>query len=98
VTFTCDAPPMNELVGAERGVLVHALAGKQHNLARIARFDDAALEAAVERTLTLSTTQLDAIGAAARAWFLANKQGFVARVQAAVTDIGRAARTDAPRG
>jgi hypothetical protein len=98
VTFTCDAPPMNELVGAERGVLVRSLPGEWHNLARIARFEDAALEAAVERSLALNTAQLDAIGAAARAWFLANKQGFVARVQGAVTDIARAACGGAQRG
>jgi hypothetical protein len=98
VTFTCDAPPMNELVGADRGVLVGVRLGERHNLARIARFDDAALEAAVERTLALSAAQLDAIGAAARRWFLANKQGFVARVQHAVTDIGCAVRGDAQHG
>ena len=40
VTFTSDAPPMNELVGADRGVLVGARLGEQHNLARMARFDD----------------------------------------------------------
>jgi len=98
VTFTCDAPPMNELVGAERGVLVGVRLGERHNLARIARFDDAALEAAVERSLALSAVQLDAIGAAARHWFLVNKRGFVERVRSAVADIGRAARGGARRG
>jgi glycosyltransferase involved in cell wall biosynthesis len=91
VTFTSDAPPMNELVGAERGVLVGAHVGEQHNLARIARFDETALEAAIARALLLSTAQLDAIGAAARRWFLANKHGFVARVRSAVDDIDRPA-------
>jgi hypothetical protein len=98
VTFTCDAPPMNELVGAQRGVLVRAPTGERHNLVRLARFDDAALEAAVRSSLALSAAQLDAIGAAARAWFLANKQGFVARVRGAVADIARAARGGAQRG
>jgi hypothetical protein len=98
VTFTCDAPPMNELVGAERGVLVAAQLGERHNLASIARFDEAALAAAVERSLALSTTQLDAIGAAARHWFLVNKRGFVARVRNAVADIDRAARSGARPG
>ena len=90
LTFTCDAPPMNELVGAERGVLVGVRLGEQHNLARIARFDEAALAAAIERSLALSAAQLDAIGAAARHWFLANKHGFVARLQNAVADLRRA--------
>jgi hypothetical protein len=98
LTFTCDAPPMNELVGAERGMLVGARLGERHNLARIARFDDAALADAVERSLALSAAQLDAIGAAARHWFLANKHGFVARVQGAVADIGRALPGAARRG
>lgn len=98
VTFTCDAPPMNELVGAERGVLINAHLGEQHNLARIARFDEAALEAAIERSLALSAAQLDAIGVAARHWFLANKHGFVARLQQAVADIGGAPRAAALRG
>lgn len=98
VTFTCDAPPMNELVAAGRGMLINAHLGEQHNLARIARFDEAALEAAVERSLALSAAQLDAIGAAARHWFLANKQGFVARLQTAVADIGRALHGAARRG
>ncbi len=98
VTFTCDAPPMNELVGAGRGVLIKAHLGERHNLARIARFDEAALEAAVERSLALSAAQLEAIGAAARHWFLANKHGFVTRLQAAVDDIGRALHGAARRG
>jgi hypothetical protein len=98
VTFTCDAPPMNELVGPERGVLVGVQLGERHNLARIARFDDGALEAALERTLALSVPQLDAIGAAGRRWFIANKHGFVARVKAAVADIGRAVGSGAQRG
>jgi hypothetical protein len=96
MTFTCDAPPMNELVSAGRGVLVGAHLGEQHNLARMARFDEHALETAIARALLLNTTQLDAIGEAARGWFLANKQGFLARVQGAVDDLGSAMRHDAP--
>jgi glycosyltransferase involved in cell wall biosynthesis len=98
VTFTTDAPPMNELIGAGRGVLVGARLGEQHNLARIARFDERALEAAIAHTLLLDEAQLDAIGAAARSWFLANKHGFAARVQLAVDDLRRAAPGDGAMG
>jgi hypothetical protein len=83
---------MNELVGAERGVLVRASMAEQHNLVRIARFEEAALEVAIARVLLLSTAQLDAIGDAARDWFLANKRGFATRVQGAVDDLARADR------
>ena len=96
LTFTCDAPPMNELVSAGRGVLVGAHLGEQHNLARMVRFDEQALESAIAHALLLNTTQLDAIGEAARGWFLANKQGFLARVQSAVDDLGSAVRHGAP--
>jgi len=92
VTLTTDAPPMNELVRPERGVLVAARAGAQHNLARLACFDEAALEQAIARCLSLGTEQLESIGNAARAWFLANKDGFVARVAAAVDDVTSLAR------
>jgi glycosyltransferase involved in cell wall biosynthesis len=90
VTFTTDAPPMNELIGAGRGVLVGARLAEQHNLARIARFDERALETAIAHTLALDDAQLDAIGAAARSWFVANKHDFAARVQLAVADLSRA--------
>jgi len=98
VTFTCDAPPMNELISRERGVLVSARLGEPHNLARIARFDEAALEAAIAQVLALDTSQLDAIGAAARDWFTSNKLGFAARVQGAVDELAGLAHGGAHGG
>jgi hypothetical protein len=94
VTFTSDAAPMNELISSERGILVGTFPGEQHNLVRLARFDEPALEQAVGHALRLSEAQLEAISAAARRWFVANKLGFITRVQAAIADIGVAyART-----
>jgi hypothetical protein len=87
ITLTCDAAPMNELVTAERGMLVAAQEGEPHNLARLIRFDEAALEAAVVRALGMSDAQCEAMGSAARGWFLDNKQGFVGRVCRAVAEI-----------
>jgi glycosyltransferase involved in cell wall biosynthesis len=92
VTLTTDAPPMNELVTAERGVLIAAQAVAHHNLARLVRFDEAALERAVERCLTLGTSEVDAMGAAARGWFLANKHSFTARVGSALAAVALPAR------
>jgi polysaccharide deacetylase 2 family uncharacterized protein YibQ len=40
----------------------------------------------------MAPAQWDAIGAAARRWFLDNKHGFVARVQRALTELAVAAR------
>jgi hypothetical protein len=87
VTFTCDAPPMNELIAADRGVLIAAPAGERHNLATLCHFDEQALEQAIARVLAMAPAQWQAMGAAARGWFLNNKQGFTARVQRALTDL-----------
>lgn len=88
VTLATDAAPMNELVRPERGLLVAADPGRALNLVTTARFDTAALEQAIARALSLDDAQCDALGAAARAWFLDNKRGFTARVAAAVAQIG----------
>jgi hypothetical protein len=87
VALTCDAPPMNELVGAERGVLLATHAGARHNLAQLALFDDAALESSVARVLAMRPAEWDAIGASARAWFLHNKGGFPGRVRHALEEL-----------
>jgi glycosyltransferase involved in cell wall biosynthesis len=87
VTLTCDAPPMNELIGPKRGVLLAVHMGERHNLASLSLFDEAALEAAVTRLLALSSAACETIGAAARAWYLDNKQGFFARVRHALDEL-----------
>jgi hypothetical protein len=87
VTLTCDGPPMNELVSPERGVLIGSHAGARHNLATLCQFDEPALEAQIARVLAMAPPQWDDIGAAARRWFLDNKQGFIARVQRALEQL-----------
>jgi len=87
VTMTCDAAPMNELIAGERGVLVAAVAGERHNLATLQLFDDSALESAVAQVLAMAPARWDALGGAARRWFLDNKRTFHVRVQRAVNDL-----------
>lgn len=87
VTLTCDAPPMNELVSPERGVLIGSHAGARHNLATLCYFDEPALEAQITRVLAMAPAQWDGIGSAARTWFLDNKHGFAARVQRALDEL-----------
>jgi glycosyltransferase involved in cell wall biosynthesis len=87
VTLTCDAPPMNELINPKRGVLLAVQNGERHNLATLSLFDEAALEAAVTRALAMSSAACETIGAAARAWFLDNKQGFSGRVRHALEEL-----------
>jgi glycosyltransferase involved in cell wall biosynthesis len=87
VTLTCDAPPMNELITPKRGVLLAVHTGERHNLATLSLFDEAALEAAVAGVLAMSEAASETIGAAARAWFLDNKQGFFGRVRHALEEL-----------
>lgn len=87
VVITCDAPPMNELVRPDRGVLVSASEIGPLNAAMRYRFDESALEEAIERLRTMSSTQQASLGAAARAWFEANQRGFPGLLQDALQQL-----------
>lgn len=87
VVITCDAPPMNELVTPERGALVHASAAGAFNLTTLYRFDDAALEATIERLLAMPAQQCEALGEQARMWFVSNDAEFTARLDKALRQL-----------
>ena len=63
VTITVDARPMNELVGADRGVLVPYRRTGTQRLATTYLFDEAGLEAAIERTIAMSDEECAQLGA-----------------------------------
>lgn len=87
VTLTVDAPPMNELVTSERGLLVAWERSSVQNMATTYFFDEQALEAAVSAALTLADDALDRIGGNARSWFLRNDRGFGERVRNALLPL-----------
>jgi hypothetical protein len=87
VTITVDARPMNELVDADRGVLVPYDATGTQRLATTYQFDETGLEAAIERTLAMSDEECAQLGARARAWFVENKSGFTGRIEAALATL-----------
>jgi len=87
IVLTTRAPPMDELVGDERGVLVpYARTGTQR-LATTYFVDAAGLEAGVERMLALAPDERRELGAAARAWYEANDRAFRARLADAVARL-----------
>jgi hypothetical protein len=88
VTITVDARPMNELVGADRGVLVAYRGTGTQRLATTYQFDEAGLEAAIERTIAMSDAECAQLGTRAREWFVDNKRGFAARIDAALLALG----------
>lgn len=81
VVLTTDAPPMNELVTSGRGVLVAFDETGTQNLATTYHFSETALEAAVQRCITMDNAGRDALGRNARAWFEQNDAGFAARLR-----------------
>jgi hypothetical protein len=84
ITLTTDAPPMNELVAPDRGLLVPYSATGTMALATTYYFDQKGFEASVEQALSLSDERLRAISSQARDWFQHNQQTFTSRVGAAV--------------
>lgn len=80
VVVTLDAPPMNELVTPERGVLCAAQPFGMQALATLYRFDDQAMRAAIERCIAMDEDEREAIGANARRWFADNHGAFPARL------------------
>ena len=93
VPITVDAAPMNELVTADRGLLVPYGRTGMQRLARTYFFDAAQLARAVVRALGLSETQYDAMSANARRWFLENRRSFTDRLQGALRNL-RATRPE----
>jgi hypothetical protein len=87
VTLTLDASPMNELITPERGALVPvARTGTQH-LATTNFFDEAPMAQAIEHLIDLGDAECDRLGAAARAWFIANDRAFRERLDAAIASL-----------
>ncbi|RDS82201.1 glycosyltransferase [Dyella monticola] len=80
VVVTLDAEPMNELVAAERGVLVPAQAIGVQDLSTCYGFDEAAMEAAIERCISMDDAAVERMGEAARAWYERNHANFPQRL------------------
>jgi glycosyltransferase involved in cell wall biosynthesis len=87
VTITTDAPPMNELVDAERGLLVPYDRVDTQFLANTYFFDEAKAEAAFERMIAMPDEELRRMGGNARAWFLRNDREFEVRLKAALDPL-----------
>jgi glycosyltransferase involved in cell wall biosynthesis len=89
VTVTTDGPPMNELVGPDRGVLVPWRHSEPRKLGVNFYVDPGALEAAVTALVRRPEEEKARLGRAARAWFEANDARFLARLGELLESIGR---------
>jgi hypothetical protein len=87
VVITVDAPPMNEMISPERGIVVPcSRTGRQH-LATTCHFEDTAMERAIEHALALNDAQCEALGAAARAWYEAEHAAFPGKLDDALREL-----------
>lgn len=87
VVLATDGAPMNELVTDDHGIRVAAHENGTMNAATLWQFDEAALEACVERIIRMSDEEAFALGDAARQWFEANAAAFPARFDRAINEL-----------
>lgn len=80
VVVTTDAPPMNELVSSNRGILVPYSGTKPQSLGNNFYVDAEALELAIEKVINLSVEEKRSLGDTGRTWFINNKAEFEYRL------------------
>ena len=80
LAVTTDAPPMNELVAPERGILVPYSKSEPRHLGRNFHADPAALESVIENIIRMPQDEKHRIAVAARQWFEQNHAAFLSRL------------------
>lgn len=86
VVLTVAAPPMNELVTEQRGLLLPYERVGEQRVASTYYFCTAGLQAAVERAIAMSDEEWARLSANARRWFLSNRGDFPLRVRSALLE------------
>lgn len=87
VTLTTDGEPMNELVSPQRGLLIAVADTGRQAAARTWKIRPSEIEAAVLRALSLDESDCDALGVAARDYFLESGDEFRDRLQSAIARL-----------
>lgn len=87
ITIATDAPPMNELVRPEHGVLVQHASSTPHNLAHAYTVAAEDLERKVETVLTMDTKSLARTTFRARRWYEENDQRFRYRLPRVIAGL-----------
>jgi glycosyltransferase involved in cell wall biosynthesis len=76
VTLTTDAPPMNEIVRPDRGLLISYARTGCHGAATTYQFSEEAMAQGIDRALGMSAAERSAMGENARRWFEQNDREF----------------------
>ena len=77
--ITTDGPPMNELVQADRGILVAAPETEPRHLGTNYKVSPTDLETAIEKAISMSEEDLTSIQSEARTWMQQNHHDFETR-------------------
>jgi glycosyltransferase involved in cell wall biosynthesis len=87
VVVTTDAPPMNEIVTTNRGVLVRAARSEPMRLGTryFADVDD--LELQIGRVIAMKPEERRALGQNARQWYLTQREAFKSAMKAFLDEI-----------
>jgi glycosyltransferase involved in cell wall biosynthesis len=97
VVFTTNAPPMNEVVQSNRGILVAYTRTESQYLATNYIVDPADLERRITEVLRLPTVEHERIGANARAWYDENDSQFQSRLTTTVRELIETSQRDKAR-
>ena len=89
VTLTTDAPPMNELITPERGVLVDYHRMKKQRAGANYYVDPLDLERKIEAILRLDDASKLRLGQRARSWYEDNDRAFRTQLVAALDEALR---------
>lgn len=87
VVITTDGPPMNELVGPDRGYLAKVATTGPRHLGTNFRVDPGDLEQLISQILQNSPEELETLGRNARAWFQTNDKHFRESFPALIEDL-----------
>ena len=87
VPLVTDAPPMNELVRPERGVLVPYGRTEPRKLGTCFHVDRDALERAIAGLIAMPDAEKEAMGAAARGWYEENDRAFAVRLEGLLAEL-----------
>jgi glycosyltransferase involved in cell wall biosynthesis len=87
VVVTTDAPPMNELVTANRGVLVRAARSEPMRLGSRYFVDVDDLELQIGRVIAMKPEERRALGENARQWYLVQREAFRNAMKAFLVEV-----------
>jgi len=84
---TTDAPPMNELIAPERGLLVPYTSESPRHMGVAYDVDEIALEQTIAELIDKPTEEKSAIGQSARLWYEQNHTAFLKRFAQVVEEL-----------